>query len=167
MASFQRLDSGKWRVQVRKQGQYAAKSFATKGQAQTWARKTEIAIEDGVFGTGLDTPTLSDALDRYEREVTAQKKGARSERSRIRVLQGEGKGKENGQKEIFNWSDWPLSRFTASDIADIREYLSKTARPGNCTEISINIVRSVYPCSPRVGTRPGESGKGCAQTKAS
>lgn len=129
MASYQRLPSGKWRVQVRKQGVYAARSFTTKGQAQTWARKTEIAIEDGIFGLNCETPLLTEALDRYEKEVSSLKKGARSERSRIRVLQGISRGQKEGEQESFQWSDWPLSKLGVTDIAEIRDFLLKERAP--------------------------------------
>lgn len=88
MASINRLPSGKWRAQVRRSGQYAGKTFLTKGQAERWARKIETSMEDETWtdGPAVGT-TLVELLDRYEKEVTPTKKSASQERYQIRGLQ--------------------------------------------------------------------------------
>ena len=47
MASFNKLPSGLWRVQVRRRGQQVSKSFRLKSEAEAWARETETAMIAG------------------------------------------------------------------------------------------------------------------------
>jgi integrase len=47
MASFNKLPSGLWRVQVRRRGQQVSKSFRLKSEAEAWARETETAVIAG------------------------------------------------------------------------------------------------------------------------
>jgi hypothetical protein len=43
MASFNRLPSGRWRVQVRRNGHAVSRSFRLKEEAQTWAQERPLA----------------------------------------------------------------------------------------------------------------------------
>lgn len=47
MASFNKLPSGKWRVQVRRSGQHVSRCFRLKSEAETWAREIEAAVISG------------------------------------------------------------------------------------------------------------------------
>jgi len=47
MATFDKLPSGRWRVQVRRKGQTASRSFRLKSDAETWASEAEDNIERG------------------------------------------------------------------------------------------------------------------------
>jgi integrase len=47
MAAFNRLPSGYWRVQVRRKGQYASRTFRLKFDAEQWALEAERAIAIG------------------------------------------------------------------------------------------------------------------------
>ena len=47
MASFNKLPSGLWRVQVRRRGQQVSKSFRLKSEAEAQARETETAMISG------------------------------------------------------------------------------------------------------------------------
>lgn len=49
MASIKRRGE-RWFAQVSRAGQRPSKSFSTKAQAEKWARRTEIELEDGAFG---------------------------------------------------------------------------------------------------------------------
>lgn len=64
------------------------KTFISKADAIRWSRETELALERGDFHGRVeaDRTTLYDALDRYRRELTPQKKGAQPETYRIAVL---------------------------------------------------------------------------------
>lgn len=85
MATFvKRGDS--WQAKVRRQGYPPiTRSFDTKAKAEMWARDMEGSRDRHVFvdHREAENTTLRDALERYEREVTPAKKGARQERSRI------------------------------------------------------------------------------------
>ena len=91
MATIERLPSGRWRAKVRRRGyRHLSRSFSTRARAERWAREVERALEDGetvALSALRELPTLAEALDRYEREVTPTKKSARDERYKIRVLQ--------------------------------------------------------------------------------
>lgn len=47
MATFKKLKSGNWRVQVRRKGQYVSNSFRRKSEADAWALETERRIDRG------------------------------------------------------------------------------------------------------------------------
>lgn len=91
MATFQKR-AGTWRAIIRKKDPFSGKlitetkgGFESKPQAQEWALEREKSIKKGIHAsvTGAEEMTLSDALDRYERDVTPLKKGAKQERIRI------------------------------------------------------------------------------------
>jgi integrase len=91
MAAFQKR-SGTWRAIIRKKDPYTGKlicesqgGFESKPKAQEWAETREKAIKRGMHASVAESEatTLSDALDRYEREITACKKGAKQEKLRI------------------------------------------------------------------------------------
>ncbi|MDA8110907.1 MAG: hypothetical protein M0T83_00455 [Nitrospiraceae bacterium] len=76
MATF-RKRSGSWQALV----------FDTKAAAEAWAKVTEAELVRGVFVSRkeAENTTLSEALDRYEREVSSTKKGHRREKTRISI----------------------------------------------------------------------------------
>ncbi len=85
MATFQKR-SGNWRAIITKKGYpRQTKTFDSKAEAEAWAAVMESEMARGVFvdRTEAESTTLADALDRYEREVTPNKKGAPQERLRI------------------------------------------------------------------------------------
>jgi hypothetical protein len=91
MASFQKRN-GRVRVQVRKEGTYLCRTFSSMTDARKWATQQEATIERGdIPGSRrrkLQTVRLSELLERYGQEVTPAKKGAASEKYRLKVLAG-------------------------------------------------------------------------------
>ena len=64
-----RLDS--WEVSVNKKGfPRRSRTFNTKADAEKWARQIEAEMDRGVFVSRkeAENTTLSEALDRYERD---------------------------------------------------------------------------------------------------
>ncbi len=47
MATFTKLESGRWRVQLRRTRKYASRTFRLRGDGELWARESEQAIEPG------------------------------------------------------------------------------------------------------------------------
>jgi integrase len=89
MASFRQLESGRWQVQVRRQGHPpAAKTFGSRTDAARWARSLETEIDQGVFvdRAEVQRATVGELIDRYLVEVTPRKRSARQEAQRLRVL---------------------------------------------------------------------------------
>ena len=76
----------KWQARIRIKGQPSVeKTFITKADAEAWAKLTESEMIRGVYikRTDAERTTLSEALDRYEAEVTPTKRGAAIERFRL------------------------------------------------------------------------------------
>ena len=48
MATFTKLDSGSWRVQVRRKRHYVANTFLRRHDAEEWAREVERSIDRGI-----------------------------------------------------------------------------------------------------------------------
>ena len=105
-----RLDS--WEVSINKKGfPRRSRTFTTKADAEKWALLIEAEMERGVFVSRkeAENTTLSEALDRYEKEIVPGKKGAYQERSRIRIWK---------QSPLANRS---LAAIQGKDIATYRD----------------------------------------------
>ncbi|MER8855646.1 hypothetical protein NKH94_29390 [Mesorhizobium australicum] len=53
MATYTKLSSGSWRVQVRRKGRYVSETFLRRDDARRWATETERQVDRG------ETPTKS------------------------------------------------------------------------------------------------------------
>ncbi len=89
MATIRKL-RGRWQAQVRRRGMKPrCKSFETKLEAEKWARDLEAQVDR--FGAVPDTKilestTLGQLLERYQREISPSKRGSVQEIQRIDVL---------------------------------------------------------------------------------
>jgi integrase len=89
MATIRKL-RGRWQAQVRRRGMKPrCKSFDTKSEAEKWARELEAQVDR--FGAAPDTrilesTTLGELLERYQREISPTKRGSVQEIQRIDVL---------------------------------------------------------------------------------
>ena len=75
-----------WQVRIKRKGYpEAARTFDLKTEAEAWARQIESEMDRGVFvsRTEAESTTLTEALERYRREVTPTKRGAAIERFRL------------------------------------------------------------------------------------
>jgi integrase len=92
MASFELRKSGCWQARIRRgEGQPSiSKTFKLKRDAIRWATDIESEISRRVFvdQTKAKETILSDAIDRYLKEVTPLKKGAVQERGRLLFWKG-------------------------------------------------------------------------------
>jgi len=78
-----------WQARVkRKDYPVQYRTFDLKGDAEAWARRIEREIDVGAWRdtSGADTSIFGDALRRYLVEVTPNKKGARQEEMRPRII---------------------------------------------------------------------------------
>ncbi len=111
-----------WFAQIRRKG-FAAKykSFATKAEAQTWARQQESLI-DGGQGMGVvgsqKRITLRELLTRYIIEVSPKKRGAESEILRLKKMQRS------------PMCDLTLQTLTPTAVALYRDQRLTEAKPG-------------------------------------
>ncbi|MFY0678975.1 MAG: hypothetical protein JXR13_00230 [Thalassovita sp.] len=107
MATYKKLDTGRWQAQIARQGIRKAKSFKSKHEAQDWATRQEYLISEG---EALATKgSLGSVFERYAREVSSSKRGARWEVVRLTRL----------QKDKI--ADVRLSDLKAGDFADWRD----------------------------------------------
>ncbi|MBR7519871.1 site-specific integrase [Pseudomonas juntendi] len=86
MATYEQRPGGAWRAKIRRKGypQLSA-TFDTKAEAQRWAAEIEGDMSRARFVDmrEAERTTLTEALDRYAREITELKKGAKQEMTRI------------------------------------------------------------------------------------
>lgn len=120
MATYRQLASGLWQVQIFRRGVRRSASFSNKGAAVAWAGQQEAEIMAGVRGE-IPNLTVAALLERYEREVSAAKKGARWERIRLRLL-----GRDRialvrlKALDTPHASDWQMRRLQAVSAASVR-----------------------------------------------
>lgn len=134
MAYF-RKRSGAWEASIEKKGfPRISRTFDTKGEAEIWAATVESEIGRGVFISRkeAENTTLSEALDRYEREISSSKKGHRREKTRISV-----------------WKTHPLAkRFLASirgsDMASYRDERMKAGYGSNTIRLELAIISHLF-----------------------
>lgn len=116
MAVVQQRGS-KWQCRIRRKGfPDVAKSFTTKEDALKWSRTVERQMDLGEYNPlGLDT--LSDLIDRYLKEVTPLKKGAKQEQYRLAAIKADKLGKM-ALRDIY-----------AQEVATFRDSRLKTCKP--------------------------------------
>lgn len=98
MANYSKVKTG-WRAQVAIQGVRESKTFSTKAEASAWATARETEIRAGKV-TGIQAgKTVGDAFDRYEKEISATKRGHRFEVLRLAAI-GAWKLKEQSFRDM-------------------------------------------------------------------
>lgn len=117
MASIRRLKSGAWRAEVFRQGVRKSAAFPTRQAAKDWAARQEYLIlnADSAQAQG----TLGELLDRYAREVSPAKRGARWEILRLALI---------GRDKI---AAIRLADLRPADLADWRDRRLRQVAPGS------------------------------------
>ncbi|MBF8764158.1 site-specific integrase [Pseudomonas putida] len=85
MATYEQRPGGAWRAKIRRKGYPSlSATFDTKAEAQRWAAEIEGDMSRARFVDmrEAERTTLAEALDRYVREISASKKGAKQENTR-------------------------------------------------------------------------------------
>lgn len=126
-----------WRAQIRRQGHKPlSRTFPSKGLARGWAEKTEAAL---LTGRHVDPArhTLGDALERYAREVSPDKRGARWERLRLAAL---------GKHPLMRR---PIASVTSDDLGRMRDDSlegrhRRRAVGGSTVRREMNLLDSVF-----------------------
>lgn len=111
-----------WFVQIRRKG-FASryKTFATKGEAQLWARREEALLDGGMRSStsGIQRKlTLGNLLSRYIEEVSPRKRGAESEIARLKKMQ---------RSPVC---DVAVHALTPAAISDYRDQRLQYVKPG-------------------------------------
>jgi integrase len=108
MASIKPHARGGWRALINKAGVRKSRVFATKAAATAWAAVEEAAIIASERGQ-YPRRTFSQAVERYVREVSSKKRGARSEGLRLAALERdfpELAGKVLSEHRTPDWAGW-------------------------------------------------------------
>lgn len=112
MATIIKVGPLQYQAQIRKKGWPAAyKTFEKRQQAVEWASQIESEMIRGTYvnRSEADSTTLLDALDKYEKEVSAHKKSYESEKWRIKAW----------MKHRF--ASYTLSALRSKDFANYRD----------------------------------------------
>lgn len=120
MASI-RQRGNRWQCRVTRHGfPPETKSFATKAEAETWARSIEVEMDKGAHQNraSVERTTLADVLLRYAEEVTPCKKGAKDEAIRLNALRANKLAKHS------------LANLSAAAVAKFRDERLKTVSAG-------------------------------------
>ena len=134
MAYF-RKRSGAWEASITKKGfERTSRTFDTKAEAEAWAAVVESEMARGIFVSRQESEktTLSEALDRYEKEVSSSKKGYNQER-----------------KRISQWNRHPLAiRFLATirgaDLAQYRDEKISEGYAANTIRLNLAIISHLF-----------------------
>jgi integrase len=122
MAYVTKLPSKRWRAQIERKGVRDSATFNSKAEASGWAARREaeiIASERGAY----PRKTLQDAIDRYRKEVSRNKRGARAEGLRFDALARDFPvlvGKVLHEIRTPDWVDWRTARLKVVTPASVR-----------------------------------------------
>lgn len=127
MATFTKRNN-KWRAQVRKKGVSKSAEFETKSEAQKWAAALEKEIELANYNPFANT-TFSQVIDRYIKEYTVKKRGAREEKLRLFRICDTSLGQvamdELSQQDLREWQNKRLSEVSSASV--LRERIAISA----------------------------------------
>lgn len=115
VASFRKMAGNKWRAEIARQGVRTSKVFPTKQAAKDWAARQEYLILNEKPKS--ETTLFRDALEKYARNVSVHKKGARWEILRI----------DRFQKDSF--AGIPMADLAPSDFASWRDARVREVSP--------------------------------------
>lgn len=134
MATIRKKGDLQWHVQVRKKGfPTATKTFETRAEAEAWAAVIESEMVRGVFvdRSEAEATTLYSALDRYKREISAEKKSAKAEGYRIEQLKAHALALRS------------LASLTSSDFAKYRDERLKAVSPAT-TRLDLALLSNLF-----------------------
>lgn len=121
MASIRQHPAGGWRAQIARAGVRRSKVFQTKAAASAWAAQEESAILASERGQ-YPRRTLSQAIERYVREVSSKKLGARKEELRLAALERDFPAlaakvlSEIQTPDMVEWRDARLRKVTSGSV---------------------------------------------------
>lgn len=118
MAYIRKRGKG-WYVEIDKKGVQKHATFDSKTEAAKWAADTEALIVAGKE-TGIPDITFGELLDRYSREVSSTKRGAKWEKTRIELVKRDDLAKFKlallDERHIAEWRDRRLKEVSAASV---------------------------------------------------
>lgn len=136
MATIVKTESGTWKALVRKTGwPTTSKTFRTKRDAEDWGRRTEDEIVRGVYiqRTPSEKMTITEALQRYEKEIMPTKKLSTQirEAKRIKFLNAE-------------FGKYSLAALTSEIVADFRDQRLCAGKSNNTVRLELALLGHLY-----------------------
>lgn len=135
MATITKRGDLQWQAKIRRKGYPPqSRTFAAKADAEAWARDIEREMDRGIFldRSEAEATTLYAALERYSREVTPRKKGARAELSRIKRWQ---------ERPLASCS---LARIRGKDLAKFRDDRRAEDKAENTIRLDLALLSALY-----------------------
>lgn len=124
MASIRKLEGGKYRAEVYRNGVRKSKVCPTRKEAKAWAAREEYKL-DNAQEVNSRIP-FGDILDRYGREVSSQKRGARPEIIRIERLRRDKLARVAlGDLSVTDFADWRDRRLREVKPGSVRRELEQ------------------------------------------
>ena len=124
-----------WQVRITRQGfPQQNKMFRSKREAEAWATDVESKMLRGSWldMAEADSTTLSDALDRYGKEVSSLKKSGKIELYRIGTLKADKIGRLH------------LSRIRGADLAEYRDRRLAAGLSDSSVRLELAILSNLY-----------------------
>ena len=142
MANYSKVKNG-WRAQVAVQGVRESRTLSTKAEAVAWATARETDIRVGKT-TGIQAgKTVGQAFDRYEKDVSARKRGHRFEALRLAAI-GEWKI-EDGPFRGIPFRDLLLLNATSDVLGKWRDHrLNVDKVTGSTVNRELNLLSNVF-----------------------
>lgn len=135
MAYIRKRGELQWQVEIRRKGhKLQSRTFNTRAEAERWARHIENEMDRGVFvdRSEAESTTLKEALERYEREVSAFKKGHKQEKKRIAMW------KEHDLAERY------LANLRGSDFAEYRDDRLKAGASPSTIRLDLALISHLF-----------------------
>jgi integrase len=117
MATIRKRGDYQYQARIQRIGYPAqVRTFRTKEEAEVWAAEVELELKKGTFQCRKEaqTTTLAEALKKYSREITPNKKGWREEERKINALVQEPFAQltltELSGRDLQRWSDGEIAR---------------------------------------------------------
>ncbi|MBI3529663.1 MAG: site-specific integrase [Betaproteobacteria bacterium] len=131
--------SASYRAQIRMRGfPHLSETFTRKTDARRWIEDTKASIRLGnAVSTEVQRTTLREALERYLREITPGKKGARREQDRVKAWQG--------SPLALHF----LSQLRSADFAKHRDQRRAQGRAENTIRIELALISKLYKVASR------------------
>jgi len=136
MASIAKRKSGNWKAVIRRKGwPKVSKTFRIKKDAEDWARVTEDKIVRGIYISQSESEnmTISEALDRYLKEVTPTKKTTTQKGNHVQ---------SKPLKEILG--QYTLVTLKPSHIADYRDKRLSKGLSNNTVRLELALLSHLY-----------------------
>lgn len=127
MPTYRKVKS-RWRAEVRLKGAYKSKTFSTKTEAREWATDFESTLTGKREGSAH---LVRDAFERYAREVSVDKKGAKWELVRLNRLRQ------------YDLADVSFAHLTSEDLAVWRDRRLREVS-GASVNRELNLISSVF-----------------------